>query len=162
MRSELNRHYSIFISWNIYFPKIIIISNIVFTYNIYNALCLLQAVKLHNFFWLLLRVIGSEKPLNLEKTTSSVLSVLLLIYGNIWNFEVFQFWSFPVRSFPVRSFQVLRYWSFDLILKAWSWYPAWALLNARLMEIKAWSLPYSYHWIRWRLRLDPFLTVITE
>ena len=28
-----------------------------------------------------LRVIVNEKPLNLEKTTSSVLSILLLIYG---------------------------------------------------------------------------------
>ena len=30
-----------------------------------------------------LRIIVNEKPLNLEKTTSSVLSVLLLIYGII-------------------------------------------------------------------------------
>ena len=33
-----------------------------------------------------LRVIVNEKPLNLVKTTSSVLSVLLLIYG-ITNFQ---------------------------------------------------------------------------
>ena len=37
-------------------------------------------------FGFCLRVIVNEKPLNLEKTTSSVLSVLLLIYG-VTNFQ---------------------------------------------------------------------------
>jgi hypothetical protein len=35
-----------------------------------------------------LRVIANENPLNLENTTSSVLSVLLLIYDKlVWNLE---------------------------------------------------------------------------
>ena len=44
----------------------------------------------------LLRVIVNEKPLNLKKTTSSVLSVLLLIYA--YNCEL-QFISSPGPTF---------------------------------------------------------------
>ena len=50
-----------------------------------------------------LRVIVNEKRLNLEKTTSSVLSVLLLIYGFI---------ALPIAQtvavFPITSFQSSR------------------------------------------------------
>ena len=41
-----------------------------------------------NSFGLCLRVIVNQKPLNLEMTTSSVLSVLLLIYGLLYNRSV--------------------------------------------------------------------------
>ena len=56
------------------------------------SLCLLiQRIITVTPFGFYLRVIVNEKPLNLKKTTSSVLSVLLLIYVKLHNRFAVQF-----------------------------------------------------------------------
>ena len=42
-----------------------------------------------------LRIMVNDKPLNLEKTTSSVLSVLLLIYDFYFRISIYYFFAQP-------------------------------------------------------------------
>jgi len=56
-------------------------------------------------FGFCLRVIVHEKPLNLEKTTYSVLSVMLLIYAKVKKKN-----DRIVNSFCLQKFQILVYY----------------------------------------------------
>ena len=73
-----------------------------------------------------LRVIVNEKILNLEKTTSSVLSVLLLIYALIYSSCLLQFSG-------LRGFESLALAQINLYMFATWWCKVW--IKCRLFDL---------------------------